>query len=184
MNPALLDRVRMIERDDENPYFEIVDGAIVMQPQKTVVSSMIASKLAFRLGSLGKASESGYVVIRALYCLTKKPDLMRRPEVGYVSNERWPRSRCFSHEAIEWDAVPNLAIEIINPQDFAVTVVQKVDEYFRAGVELVWVVHPKQQQIYVYESTICVRILTEKDVLDGGKVLPQFRLPLKELFQD
>jgi Uma2 family endonuclease len=60
--------------------------------------------------------------------------------------------------------------------------IDKIDEYFRSGVQLVWVVLPRHSCIYVYESAGFIRVLTRNDVLDGGKVLPQFRLALKDLF--
>jgi Uma2 family endonuclease len=63
-------------------------------------------------------------------------------------------------------------------------VVDKVAEYFHAGVERVWVVLPYQEHVYVYESPTRVRILTRTDVLQGEPILPQFRLPLAELFDD
>ena len=59
---------------------------------------------------------------------------------------------------------------------------EKIGEYFQAGVELVWVIHPKLKRLDVYESPTSIRILTENDTLDGGKVLPEFRLALKDLF--
>ncbi len=60
---------------------------------------------------------------------------------------------------------------------------EKVEEYFRAGVERVWVVFPGAKKVYVYESPTSVRILTAADTLDGGPVLPGFQLPLANLFR-
>ena len=60
----------------------------------------------------------------------------------------------------------------------------KAEHYFRAGVELVWVVYPQPGEVYVYESPVAVRVLTRADLLDGGKVLPGFQLALAELFED
>ncbi len=136
MNPDLLESVRKIERDDENPYFEIVNGEIVMQRQKTVRSSILASRLAFELAGRGSANEAGYVVIRALFHFAKGPDLMRRPEVAFVSHLRWPRSRKMSADAIQWDVIPNLAVDIINPEDRVDESEARTADYFASGVEL------------------------------------------------
>ena len=51
-----------------------------------------------------------------------------------------------------------------------------------AGVELVWVIYPRQQRIYVHESPAETRVLQVGDELDGGKVLPGFLLKLADLF--
>jgi Uma2 family endonuclease len=62
-------------------------------------------------------------------------------------------------------------------------VLAKLREYFRYGVQLVWVIAPEAQQIYVYDSPTQVRILTVRDELTGGEVLPGFRMPLASFFQ-
>jgi Uma2 family endonuclease len=184
MNPALLETVRKIERDDENPYFEIINGRIVMQRQKTVGASVLASRLAFELSRRGGANEAGYVVIRALFQLAKRPDLMRRPEVAFVSFERWPRSRKMSMDAIEWDVIPNLAVDIINPDDRAEETEARVADYFASGVELSWVLDPSHSEVRVSHSLSQVIVLSKNGTLDGGKVLPGFQLPLKDLFTE
>ena len=60
----------------------------------------------------------------------------------------------------------------------------KLVDYFRAGVEQVWVIYPVSRQVYVYTTLTTVRILTEPAELDGGDVVPGFRLSLTELFED
>ena len=184
MNPALLESVHRIERDDENPYFEIVDGEIVMQRQKTVGASLLASRLSFELSRRGGADEAGYVVTRVLFHLAKNPDLMRRPEVAFVSYKRWPKARKMSKDAIEWDVIPNLAVDIINPEDRADETEARVADYFASGIELSWVIDPRNEEVRVSHSSAQVFVLTKNDTLDGGKALPGFQLPLKELFVD
>ena len=67
-----------------------------------------------------------------------------------------------------WDVVPDLAVEVISPHNPAEESVQKIREYFEAGVILVWVVYPEERQVYVYESPKQIRVLTGDDTLDGG----------------
>ncbi len=61
---------------------------------------------------------------------------------------------------------------------------EKIDEYFRAGVELVWVIYPVQRIVHVYESMKRIRVLLGTEEIDGGQVVPGFRLPLTALFQE
>ena len=79
--------------------------------------------------------------------------------------------------------MPDLAVEIISLTNTADEVAGKLEEYYQAGVRLVWVVYPVQMKIYVYTSTSQIRVLSPGDELDGGDVLPGFRLPLRELFE-
>ena len=60
----------------------------------------------------------------------------------------------------------------------------KLVDYFRAGVQQVWVIYPVSRQVYVYTTLTTVQILTEPTELDGGDVVPGFRLSLTELFED
>jgi Uma2 family endonuclease len=83
-----------------------------------------------------------------------------------------------------WEVVPNLAVEVVSRSDSVDSIIDKVAEYFHAGVELVWVMFPSQEQVYVYDSHTRVHILTRTDELSGDPILPHFRLPLMELFED
>ena len=78
--------------------------------------------------------------------------------------------------------MPDLAVEIISLTNTADEVAEKLEEYYKAGVRLVWVVYPVQMKIYAYTSTTQVRVLVPGDELDGGDVLPGLRLSLRDLF--
>jgi hypothetical protein len=104
-------------------------------------------------------------------------------DVAFVSFERWPKQRRIPRTEA-WEVVPNLAVEVVSRTDSVDYIVDKVVEYFHAGVERVWVVFPSQEHVYVYESPTRVQILTRTDELCGEPILPQFRLPLGELFDD
>jgi Uma2 family endonuclease len=109
-------------------------------------------------------------------------DRSRRPDAAFVSFKRWAKNRPLPRDADAWDVVPDLTVEVVSPTDVAEQLQEKIDEYFRAGVSLVWVVYPLRSQVYVYQSPTQVRILTAADELDGGALLPDFRLSLSELF--
>jgi Uma2 family endonuclease len=98
-----------------------------------------------------------------------------------VAHERWPIERR-APQAAAWEVVPDLAVEIVSPTNKGYDDAIKLEEYFRAGTRLVWVVYPPTSKVYVYGSPTSVRILALGDELDGGAVLPGFRLPLATLF--
>jgi Uma2 family endonuclease len=108
----------------------------------------------------------------------------RRPDVAFVTFERWPKDRVMPLTDNAWDVVPDLAVEVISPTDLVYELMQKIAEYFQAGVRLIWVVYPPERLVYVYEALTQVRILTLADELDGGAVLPGFRLPVAKLFPE
>src|SRR5205085_2585715 len=141
--------------------------------------SLIASSL---FGLLFPYAQSrGHLVMETLFRLAGL-GRNRRPDIAFVSHDRWPKSRPHNKDENAWDVVPNLAIEVVSPNDLAEELLVKMEEYFRAGVQVVWIVYPKDAQVYVYQSPTDVRILSRADTLDGGSVLPEFRLSLNELF--
>jgi Uma2 family endonuclease len=79
-------------------------------------------------------------------------------------------------------AVPDLAVEVLSPSNRAGEIKLKLSEYFKAGVRLAWVIDPRQRTVKVHTSPKDATELSENDVLDGGAVLPGFRLALKDLF--
>ena len=59
----------------------------------------------------------------------------------------------------------------------------KVREYFEAGVRRAWIIYVHESLVYEYDSPWSIRVLRREDTLDGGEVIPGFRLPLSELFE-
>jgi Uma2 family endonuclease len=78
--------------------------------------------------------------------------------------------------------VPELAVEVISASNTFEEVLGKVHEYFRAGVQAVWVVAPPQQQVYVYQSPSHIQVVTIQEALTGEPFLPGLRLSLTEFF--
>jgi Uma2 family endonuclease len=126
----------------------------------------------------------GQVVVEALFLIPLSTDASRkrRPDLAFVSADRWPIDRPVSLRQDAWDVVPDLTVEVVSPTDIAQDLLGKVKEYFQAGVRLVWVVYPIQRCIHVYEAWNRIRVVTETDELDGGEVLPGFRRSLDGLF--
>jgi hypothetical protein len=79
---------------------------------------------------------------------------------------------------------PAWVVDIVSAHDAAEDVQARVLRRFDAGVQLVWVVHPRQQTVTVYTPDGAARVLRTTDTLDGGDVLPDFELSLAELFGD
>ena len=168
---------------DEDILYEVVDKQRVELGPMGAHEIWLATVLAGYLGNFVRQHQLGRVVQELLFDFTAMVQRKRRPDVAFVSYERWPRQRPVPH-AEAWEVVPNLVVEVISPSDKGNDILDKIAEYFRIGVECVWVIFVFQKQVYIYESPTQVRILTHADELYGEPVLPQFRLPLATLFED
>jgi Uma2 family endonuclease len=166
----------------DEPLYEIVNGQRVDLPPMSAYATWIAARLHGRLWPYAEDKGLGTSVPEMLFVLDAEHNLRRRPDVAFVSTARWPLDRALP-ETGDWEVVPDLAVEVISPNDVFKDVLAKVREYFHYGVQVVWAVAPEERQVYVYDSPTHVRILTGQDELTGGEVVPGFRLPLGQLFQ-
>ena len=162
--------------------YEIVNGQRVELPPMSAYATWLASCLHGRLWPYAWDKGLGVSVTEMLFVLDAERDLRRRPDVAFVSPARWPLGRSLPMTG-DWNVVPDLTVEVISPNDVFKDVLAKVREYFHHGVQVVWVIAPEEQQVYVYDSPTHVRILTGQDALTGGEVVPGFHMPLEQLFQ-
>ena len=162
--------------------YEVVEGKVV---EKIVGASEIeiATLLIEFLAPFVRAHRLGKVLGEMIFRIDQVKDLQRRPDVSFVSHARWPY-HCRVPKVAVWDIVPDMAIEIVSPSNTADHVQEKIHEYFAAGVRRVWVVYPRQQEVYVYASPTEIEVLQLGQELDGGDLIPGFRLPLAALFED
>jgi Uma2 family endonuclease len=108
----------------------------------------------------------------------------RVPDLMIYDKARWEE---YKANTPDWGdkpfvLVPDLCVEVISPTDKYSDVDAKVAGYLRDGVRLVWVFDPREKAVNVHTSSGSIR-LTRTDMLDGGEVLPGFKLPLSDLFQ-
>lgn len=164
--------------DRENRLCELLDGTLL---EKTMGS--FEAYLALYLGHLLTAfvSENRLgIVLGADGMLRLAPGLVRIPDVSFISWERLP-DREFPHEEI-WKLAPDLAVEVISRGNTRQEMTRKLADYFSSGVRLVWYIYPAACEVQIYESPDKCVTLTAQETLDGGNVLPGFRLLLSTLF--
>ena len=183
VSPSLLasEHENVLAVQDE-PLYEIVHGQRVDVPPMSAYTTWLASRLHVRLGLYAEDKGFGTSVAEMLFVLDAEHNLRRRPDVAFVSAVRWPLDRALPGTG-DWDVIPDLAVEVISPNDVFKDMLAKVREYFHYGVQVVWVIAPEEQQVYVYDAPAHVRILYGQDELTGGEVVPGFRMPLGHLFQ-
>jgi len=162
--------------------YEVVDGQVV-EKSMGAFETGIASLLVEILGPFARANRLGRFFGEMLFRIDIGQDLQRRPDVAFVSHARWPYNRRVPDVPV-WDMVPDLAIEVLSTSNTAFAVHRKIHDYFKAGVARVWVVYPEQAEVYIYSTPQQVQVVGIGQELDGGDLLPGFRLPVAVLFED
>src|SRR5215813_6503808 len=136
----------VVRSRDEDILYEVVDGRMVELAPMGAYEVWLATALTEALRSFARQHHLGRAVQEILFDLGAAMQRKRRPDVAFVSYERWPpQQRVPRTEA--WSVVPNLAVEIVSPTDRADDLVNKVTEYFCAGVERVWVIFLAQEHV-------------------------------------
>lgn len=165
--------------DRENRLCELVDGVLL---EKTVgtYESFLAAMLAQIVGEFVRRHNLG-IVLGADGMLRLAPDLVRIPDMSFISWQRLP-GREVPDQPIA-DLVPDLAVEVISRNNTPKEMERKLAEYFSAGVRQVWFVyHTPQHEVRMYSSPTEFLRRTDRETLEGGDVLPGFRLELTQLF--
>ena len=101
---------------------------------------------------------------------------MRRPDLAYFSGNQIDDSTSSDEEPI-----PEFIIEVVSPTDDAIKVEEKLAEYFKSTVKVVWHIYPENGVVYVYTSRKQVKICTDNDVCSAAPVLTDFNISVNDL---
>ncbi len=106
---------------------------------------------------------------------------MRAPDVAFVRRERVLAA---GRVDAFWRGAPDLAVEVISPNDLYTEVEDKVAEWLEHGARMVVVVNPRRRTVAVHRPNRPLRVLAIDDTLDGEDVVPGWSLPLRTLFRE
>jgi Uma2 family endonuclease len=163
----------------EKRLYELVEGVLVEKPMG-YYESRVAIVLARYLEAHLEKEDLG-IILGADGTLRLEPGLVRVPDVSFLSWKQFP-GRDLPEEPIP-DLFPELAVEVLSKGNTPAEMQRKLHEYFASGTRLAWYVEPRKRTVRVYTSPSESTLLTEEDELDGGELLPGFRLSIREWFR-
>ncbi|MFO0964802.1 MAG: Uma2 family endonuclease [Gemmataceae bacterium] len=171
----------LLLRPDGDRY-EIVNGQLV-EKDLSVLSSWVETQLSMELALYCKTSKRGQSWNSSLgYRIFRDdPNKLRRPDGTFISAERFSPEMFVSGYMT---VVPDMAAEVVSDNDLAYEVDEKIEDYLRAGVKLVWVINPETRTVMIHRLDGSTTKLHEDDFLDGENVLPGFRIRVQELFPE
>ena len=161
--------------------YEIIDGKPV-EKVMGVYEVHVTNLIGLLLGRFVFDHQLGLVESEMLFDFGRNHRHQRRPDVAFISYQRWPKGRKIPRDNA-FSVVPDLVVEVVSPSNSANEVEGKIVEYLEVGVRLVWIVYPTTARIYIHDGSSTVRVISRDGELDGGDVLPEFRLPLRSLFE-
>ena len=143
------------------------------------------SSLALRLGAMLEVHARRHRLGRVYgadggFLLAHDPDTVLAPDVAFVQRDRLPPK---GHHGF-FPGPPDLAVEVISPDELSSHVASKVAAWLSHGSQEVWVVDLQRCTLAVHRDGAATRILRQGDRLRDSIVLPGFTLELAELFDD
>lgn len=159
--------------------FELIHGEIV-EKVTTLEHGIVGTRLLYFLQGYLMNTNIGYLGMEVTSRNPNNKMNVRKPDISYFLDT--------SHLNIKDTAtprMPELAVEIISPSQSRREMREKADYYLRNGSKLVWIIYPDTRTVEVCTWTgesLAITTLDEKATLTGGDVLPDFSVPLSDIF--
>jgi Uma2 family endonuclease len=159
---------------------ELIDGVIVPMTPASNEPSRVTMTIGAILWNHARQHGLGTVLsAEAGFVVFPDRETVLAPDVAFVRAGREPQGEARWHFA---RLAPDLVVEVLSPSDRARDMQAKLALYQEAGVPLIWVADPQAQTVTVWAQGQPPVVLMATDTLDGGDVLPEFRITVAELF--
>ena len=160
--------------------YELIRGELKKVAPAGNEHGVLALEFAAELRNFVKANKLGKVYAAETgFKLATNPDTVRAPDAAFICQARLDKVGPVQGY---WPGAPDLALEVVSPNDLYTEVSEKVAEWLKAGSSMVVVINPRTKQVLVHAPAADVKVLELDDTLNGGEVVPGWQLPLRELF--
>lgn len=172
----------LLRMPDEGKGFELVNGEL-RELNVSTLSTLVASEMYGVLRDHVKPRRLGWCFAdgQSYRCFPDDDSKVRRPDASFIRLDRMTSDE--AREEGHCTITPDLVVEVLSPNDLAYEVNEKRLEWQRAGAQLVWIVDPVRRTIHAYRTGAGVREFSGTDVLNAEPVLPEFNVPVAELFK-
>jgi Uma2 family endonuclease len=181
--PGIWTEAELQAMPDDGYIHEVVNGELIMSPKDNFQHEQICERLNFALESFNRQHRLGAVFGSSMGFWMENRNC-RAPDVSFVPKERLLRLGFRPDTKSFFPGAPDLAIEVLSPANTRAEIDERLADFFGSGARLVWIVHPDGQFVEVCRSRTDRRILGPAGLLEGEDILPGFRLPVSDLFQD
>jgi Uma2 family endonuclease len=163
---------------DEGRRYELDEGALIEMAPTGDRHGVVVAQVTYLIRAYLEIHDLGEVSgAETGYRLSTNPDSVLAPDVGFITTARLqPMTGKY------YEVAPDLAVEVVSPNDGARQIRRKADQYLAAGTRLVWVIYPEDRLVDVYQPDHDPHPFKMGDTLDGGDVLPGFTLSVQAIF--
>lgn len=161
--------------------FKLIDGQLAERTLFGFRVGVIATNVFRRLyDHAEKQRRLGLVFMSGLgYILRRNPDTVRMATASFID---WRSAPDTLPEGC-WPGAPDIAVDIVSPDDRADVIHTRVRDFLQAGTRYFWVLWPETRSVTVHTADGTIREYESDDDVDGGDVLPGFRFRIGDLFE-
>jgi Uma2 family endonuclease len=164
---------------DDDYRYELVQGRVIRMSPTGAVHGWLVMHFGSALTQHVQATGSGLVFTELGFRLSSSPDTVRAPDLAFIRGERLPETGL---PPGFWPGPPDLAIEVLSPDDRPADIRAKVAEYLAYGVPLVVVIDPDERMVITHRSSALSATLGTADILDLNDVVLGFRCKVQDIF--
>jgi Uma2 family endonuclease len=171
-----------LPEDPAGRKLELLDGRVVCMPGSGEQHGEIAQNINIALWTFARSHSIGRPFMDTGFKLRSGPDRIVTPNVAFVARGSLAPDRDRTKSV---PGAPQLAVEVVSPNDRDTDVASKVLEYFTAGAQRVWVVRPTTESVTVHSSPSASRTFFHGETLtsnDAGFSVEGFELPVAAIF--
>ena len=180
MTSAVTTADDLLQMADDGYRYELLKGELLRMPPSGGEHGVTAMNIGGPLHQHVKKNGLGLTFgAETGFLLARDPDTVLAPDVAFVHRDRIPEGKVAKSY---WPGPPDLAVEVISPNDTYTEVEEKVREWLEAGTRMVLVANPRNKTLKVYRSIKDVVVLTVADELDISHVVPGFTCKVSEFF--
>lgn len=166
---------------ENESHYELINGEVIDLGNSGMEHGNISAYLCGLIELYARKKKLG-VTCDSSTAFSLKSGNKRSPDVSFISKERLQGIKRLPKGYFQGS--PDLAIEVISPNNTFEELHQKIVEYFDNGCRLVWVINPDEKSVLVYHQPEPDKLLNVTDNLDGEDILPDFTLPVLDLFME
>lgn len=132
------------------------------------------------LGAFLQANRRGYAVFDVGIVVARSPDTIRYPAVSY-----YKQGRMFEQVDSEVaDSPPHWVVDVVSTMDRQLGMSTRIEQFFDRGVELIWVLDTRQQELSIWTPGRRSKILQPGDTASAAPILDQFEIAVADLFRE
>ncbi len=171
----------LLRTPDDGLRRELVRGEVRTMAPAGNVHGRIVMNLAWSLADHVKSRNLGVVFAADTgFKISSDPDTVGAPDAAFVRRER---VEAVGDTEGYWPGAPDLAVEVVSPNDRFAEVEEKVAGWLAAGTRMVIVANPHGKTVTVRRSEREAVILSEGETVEGGEVAPGWTLPVADVFR-